>query len=247
MKNLIIPIILALTLVACGPSSDVVGTDVSSLEPTSTPTPTTAVKEPEPAATLEKGLAVDVLDVNWYTSSIDHFHFIGLVENSGNVDLEYVKLVLILRDTEGKLVATDYTYTEFDALLVGDIEPFEISFIEEVPEWSEYEITIEADEVFFFDAYRDLEIVSANGKVPAFGAYEIVGEVVNTGDSDAEFVKVVAILYGADGKLLGTDYTYTTLYKVIAGGTSPFTILVLQIAEGSIDHFDLLVEGEVVD
>jgi hypothetical protein len=260
MKNLITCIILVLILVACCPSSDVAGTDVSSLEPTSTPPPTTAVNkpespeeeptetpQPEPAATLEKELAVNVLDVNWYTSSIDHFHFIGLVENSGNVDLEYVMPVLILRDTEGKLVATDYSYTALDVLLVGDIAPFKITFIEAVPEWSEYEITIEADEVFFFNAYRDLEVVSADGKVPEFGAYEIVGEVVNTGDSDAEFVEVIAILYGADGKLLGTDSIYTTLYTVVAGGTSPFTILFLQIAEGTVDHFDLLIEGNVVE
>jgi hypothetical protein len=56
------------------------------------------------------------------------------------------------------------------------------------------------------------------------GWYQIVGEVVNTGSDNTEFVKVVATFYDEGGTVIETDYTYTDPSDLAAGQLAPFEI-----------------------
>jgi hypothetical protein len=52
----------------------------------------------------------------------------------------------------------------------------------------------------------------------------LLGELTNTGRSDAEYVKVTVTAYGPDGELLGSEYTYTDLDTIAPGQTSVFEL-----------------------
>lgn len=52
--------------------------------------------------------------------------------------------------------------------------------------------------------------------------YHIVGEIQNNNDYPMMFVEIVATLYDDDGKVVGTDFTYTFLDVIPPGGKSPF-------------------------
>lgn len=154
---------------------------------------------------------------------------------------------MTLRDEAGTLVASESGYASLDVVRVGEVSPFTILFFSEVGDWSTYEVTVEASEANFLESYRDFEVISSSGTTGDFWAYEIVGEIRNTGSQDAEFVQILVILYNTDGQIIGTDFTYWDFDKVTAGGTSPFTILVSYTSEDDIDHYELLVEGSTVD
>ncbi len=52
--------------------------------------------------------------------------------------------------------------------------------------------------------------------------YTIIGEVQNTSDQPMEFVRIAATLYDDAEQVVGTDFTYTVLDVIPAGGKSPF-------------------------
>ena len=185
---------------------------------------------------------VEVAEVNWYVDTLGTLAFIGTVRNLGESDLEFVKVIISLRDAGGTLVDTDFTYTETDVVLSGEASPFHTIFLSEPPEWSDFEVVVEAREASD-GAYRELQILSSSGRPSEFGWYEIVGEVENTGSQDAEFVKVVAMLYDAEDNLVDVDFTYVAFDTVSAGQSSPFKLTILTSGEGEIERYELIAEG----
>jgi hypothetical protein len=198
-----------------------------------------AVEEPQPEVTI----AAEVVAINWYTDDAGYLNFIGVIKNTGTVSIEFVKPVVTLRDAQGTMVASEFTYTDLDVIEPGGTSPFTLVFIDEVGEWTDYEIVVEADEALFSEPYKDLEIISHSGRADEFMDYIIEGEVKNIGSEDAVFVEISAALYDADNNIVAVAFTFTTLDKVVAGGTSPFEIIVLGTA-GEIDHYELYVEGQ---
>lgn len=235
--------LLAIVSLACGGSREVISTSQPENQPTQS---TSSNQETQPTAVSQQEtiLKADVININWYTDSINTLHFVGTIQNSGTVDLSLTEIVVNLRDDAGTLVGTASSYSSLDVIKVGETSPFHIIFLESPSNWTNHEVLVQGSENSFIQSYRDFEVIAPQGKAGDFGDYEIVGEIKNIGGQDAQFVKVIAILYDQSGKILGVEFTYTTLDKVVAGGTSPFQILVFSIAEGQIDHFDLIVEGQ---
>jgi hypothetical protein len=198
-----------------------------------------AAEEPQP----EEAIATEVVAINWYTDITGYLNFVGVIKNTGTVPLEFVKPVVTLRDAQGEMVALEFTYTELDVIEPGGTSPFILFFTDDVGEWTDYEIMVEADEAVFSEPYKDLEIISHNGSADEFTDYIIEGEVKNIGSEDAVFVEISAALYDADDNLVAVAFTFTVLDTVVAGGTSPFEIFVLDSA-GEIDHYELYVEGQ---
>ena len=52
----------------------------------------------------------------------------------------------------------------------------------------------------------------------------VIGEVANDGTVDIQFVKILADFYDASGNPAGSDFTYTSLSVIPAGGRSPFSM-----------------------
>jgi hypothetical protein len=248
-----------LALLACG-SSEVVATEsgaavevetqpveeaapAEAQEPESEPVEKAAeeqpVKEPQPGGVV----AAEVAAINWYIDDVGYLSFVGVVRNTGTVSLEYVKPVVTLRDAQGAVVASEFTFTDLDVIEPGEMSPFILVFIDDVGGWTEYEVTVEAEEALYFEPYKDLEIISHNGRVDEYANYVVQGEVKNIGSEDAVFVGISAAFYDADNNIVATVYAFTTDHTVAAGGTSPFEIIAYEAA-GEIDHYELYVEGQ---
>lgn len=202
------------------------------VEPTSPPEPTT----------LPAQVSTEVTVSNYFIS-YDYLYIIGIVKNTGNVPVDFVKVVAALRDDNNTLVSSEYSYTSLDVIPPGESSPFSVVFFENPEGWSSYDLTVQANESDWMEAYTDFEILSHNGKPGSFADYEIVGEVKNIGSSRATFVEIVAALFDADGNIIGVDFTYTDLDIVDPEGTSPFSLSVLSTAEGEVDSYQLWVEA----
>lgn len=71
----------------------------------------------------------------------------------------------------------------------------------------------------------DIQIVSYSSYIDSVGYYHIVGEVLNTGSSTLDYVRLDATFYNQSGTVVGTDFTYTSLSNILPGRKSPFKIL----------------------
>jgi hypothetical protein len=69
-----------------------------------------------------------------------------------------------------------------------------------------------------------LRLEEGGQRINENGWYQIVGEVVNTGSDNTEFVKVIATFYDEGGTVIETDYTYTDPSDLAAGQLAPFEI-----------------------
>lgn len=185
---------------------------------------------------------IEISNLNWYVDSIDVLHFIGTVTNHGETNLDYVKIIVNLRDGDGTLIATDYSYTSVDLVLLDQTVPFSVTFFDDPGEWADYEIMVEADTARD-EGFQGLEIISSTGSPGTYSMYEIIGEVRNTSASDAEFVKIVAMLFDADENLIAVDYCYSSLDTVPAGGTSPFSLVISGGVDEEVASYELIVEG----
>jgi len=72
-----------------------------------------------------------------------------------------------------------------------------------------------------------VHVVSSNAFVPYAGSSSlyIVGEVHNTTSSNVQFVRINATLRDSGGNVVGSDYTYSDIYTLAPGMTSPFLVL----------------------
>jgi hypothetical protein len=148
----------------------------------------------------------------------DWFHIVGEVRNNSDAPMEFVKVVATLYDDTGNVTGTDFAYTELDIVLPGGKSPFETG----TDQWqgtTNYKLQIEGSQGS--PPRQDIVILSHSHYTDGDWLH-VRGEVQNTGDTPAEFVKIVVTLYDAAGEVVGTDFAYTELDTVPPGSTSPF-------------------------
>mgnify|MGYP001765487739 CR=1 FL=1 len=187
-----------------------------------------------------------ILSKDSYTDSTGTFHAIGELQNTGSQAADYVKVVVTLYDSAGKVVGTDFTYTEIDTVLAGQKSPFEVLELDNsvVSKMHDYELAIADANVTTTAPYRAFTILSQSHSVDITGSYHVVGEVRNTGTQSATYVKVVATFYDSAGDVVATDFGYTDPSTLAAGQTAPFEIIVLsQTQSAKISTYELQVQS----
>ena len=199
------------------------------LEATSTPEPTPIPPTPSPPE-------LEILSHQSYTDS-GWFHIVGEVQNNSDTAIGFVKIVATLYDDAGNVVGTDFTYTELVVIPAGSRSPF-VTGTDEYEGVTQYKLQTQGSPANL--PREDLVILSHSHYEDA-GWLHVRGEVQNTGDTPAEFVKVVITLYDAAGNVIGTDFTYTDLDTVPAGGTSPFETGTDHYP--GFDHYEIQVQG----
>ena len=188
---------------------------------------------------------LEIIDTNYYEDEFGGFNFLILVENNGSIALEFVEASVTLKDSTGSIVASESFYSTVDLIEPGGRSPIAVFWSDGVPEWETFEIFVDGDEESdFFGYYTDIEVTSSELADDGFGGQEIVGEVQNTGDLAADFVSVVAILYDADGRIIGEGFTFVE-DTMQPGDTASFTVFFFSAA-GEIASYDLIAEGSEV-
>lgn len=168
----------------------------------------------------------------------DYYHIVGEVKNESTAPAEYVKVIATLYDEADKVVGVTASYTVLDVIPPGGRSPFELT----TDHWNKadhYELQVQASPG---DLGRQ-DIAVKSHKSSLDGNYmSILGEVQNTGLTEAEYVKVIVTFYASDGTVAGVAYTYTELDTIPAGGTSPFEIFTPH--DPSFDHYEIQVQAQ---
>ena len=178
--------------------------------------------------TTEAPYELDILGDRGYVSKWGTYDVIGEVQNRGESNIESVKVYAAFYDQNGMVIAIDYTYTGtngLDTLSPGQKSPFKV-----YPSHSEVKgkvqgYSLHADcKISDRAIYREFQILSHNSRVGTLGDYIVEGEIKNIGDQDAKFVKIVAIFYGADNKVLAAGFTYADPRDLKVGEIGQFKL-----------------------
>ena len=92
--------------------------------------------------------------------------------------------------------------------------------------------------------YQPPVILSQSSYINNIGSMHIVGEVLNQAPVTAKFVEIIATFYNANGKVIGTDFTYADPSDLAPGQRAPFDIIV---SEGSLPMYQVSSYGLTVD
>lgn len=69
-----------------------------------------------------------------------------------------------------------------------------------------------------------ISIFNDNHLTDVAGYYKVFGEIKHSKDSNIKFVRIGAMFYNSNGDPIGYDYTFSTVYILKPGQTSPFQL-----------------------
>jgi LysM repeat protein len=169
---------------------------------------------------------------------------LGEVNNPGSVSLAEVVIEASLLDGAGVVLARGVAYTQLDVIQSGQSAPFAILFDSPPGSFAQYQVTAVSGVPISDQAryYFDLETFDVHGSPEGLATYRLKGQLRNWGDSDAELIRLVAVAYDADNRVLAQRQAELAVTVRKAGATTPFD-LDLTIPTGIVDHYKVLAQA----
>jgi hypothetical protein len=173
---------------------------------------------------------------------------LGEVSNPGDTPIAEVVIEAALLDEGGLLLAREAAYTQLDVILPGEAVPFAILFADPPSSFAQYQL-VPVSGVPISDQsryYFDFEVFEVNGEPTGVQGYQIAGQLRNTGSSDVEAIRLVAVGYDESGQVLAQRQATLGVTLLKAGAITPFT-LDLTVSRGVVADYKVLVQGLKVE
>ncbi len=257
--SLLLITLFVLPILACSLSNDrstieTSATAIPEIRPTdsrsiaATPTqaqiPTLAV--PAKSPTPKPQINLEVGSFTNYQSSIGGLYIVGEILNKGNSPAWRVQVAISLIDSSGNVVGVgSVNLADMSVTPANGKYPFLVLISKAPNEWKEVKIQVQGEPYTgssIFPPYLDLKAESVTGKNQQFGGYTLSGKVTNTGSKTAELVKIVAVAYDENSKVVDVGWTYSTLDQIQSGGNAPFE-LDFRNLKAAPSKYEVLVQG----
>lgn len=142
-------------------------------------------------------------DSMWIDSA-SYLHIFGEVKNTGDVWLQYVKIVGTLRDSDGGIVDVVFSYTDTMYLPPNDVSPFDIIELDTAKSAKVQSYTLIVEQQEAAPIPQKLVIHNVADSKNSLGWMEVVGEVENQADITSTYTKIVGTFYDESGKVIYT-------------------------------------------
>jgi LysM repeat protein len=204
----------------------------SANQPTPTPTP----------------LPFQIANVGFYETPVGGFWCLGEVINNTGANIEQVQVGVSLYDAEGEMVSHGSTFTEFDTIPNGGKMPFALLFTERPSNFSHHQVTALGGVAIahWGRNYMDLTIESDHGEASGERAYVVTGQVRNTGQYDAEQIRIVVTAYDAEGQVVGVRRGSPETQTLGVSESSPFRVSLSSLGGQVITH-TVQVQGQRIE
>ena len=201
-------------------------------QPTPTPTP----------------LPFQIANVGFYETPVGSLWCLGEVINNTGAGIEQVQVAVSLYDAEGEMVATGSTFTEFDIIPHEGKMPFALLFTEPLPGFSHHQVVaLSGVTVAHWGRnYMDLTIESDHGEASGERVYVVTGQVRNTGQYDAEQIRMVVTAYDAEGRVVGIRRGSPETQTLGVGESSPFRVSLSPLG-GQVVTYTVQVQGRRIE
>jgi hypothetical protein len=187
---------------------------------------------------------ITILSSSSFKDDLGYFHIVGEVKNASTDPINYVEIVSTLYDSAGKVVSTEFTYTNVDTLMPGRKSSFDVVLNDErqSEKVSNYKLSTSAESTELVPAY--LKLSTGESSLDDIGYYHIVGEVTNSGKDRATYVQVSGAFYNEQNRVVAAGYTFTEPRDLEPGQTAPFEITISEDeGAGEIDYASLNVDS----
>jgi LysM repeat protein len=191
-------------------------------QPTPTPTP----------------LPFQIANVGFYETPVGSLWCLGEVVNNTGAGIEQVQIAVSLYDAEGETVATGSTFTEFDIIPNEGKMPFALLFTEPPSGFSHHQVAALSGVtvVHWGRYYMDLTIESDRGEASGERAYVVTGQVRNTGQYEAEQIRIVVTVYDAEGRVVGIRRGSPETQTLAVDESSPFRVSLSSLGGQVVTH-----------
>ena len=153
-------------------------------------------------------------------SALNKDTIVGEVLNNFSYPIELVRITATVYDKNEVIVATGDKYVNDYLIKPGSRSGFDIFLDETLPSTSKYTLTT-SFEKSEDDKPEALQLsVGKNSK--SSNNFRVLGEVMNQGENAANSVKVSAIFYDNEHKVIDTDYVFTNPDIINPNKKAPF-------------------------
>jgi hypothetical protein len=190
--------------------------------------PATSTVSPRPAPSATPAPSLDTTPATVYEDPVGSLRFLFEVTNLSEFPLERVRASVDLRARGGALLSSQEAYAKVGLLQPGESAPVLVVFFLSNPDFSSYEIRVEAARADYLLALMcpELEIADLSARVGEWVPYEVLGRVLNAGESDAESVTVTASCVDSEGRIAAIISGSPEQRLIPAGESSEFLLSV---------------------
>ncbi len=203
-------------------------------------------EDPEaPPSPTPTPLPLDVTTINFQETRQGTLWCLGRVSNPGDTPLTEVVIEASLLDANGVLLSREATYTQLDVIPPKQSVPFSILFKTPPREFAQYQVIPVSGVPLLSEQsryYFDLETFDLRGSPEGAFTYNISAQLRNYGQADAESIRLVAVVFDEENRVLAQRQADLAVNVLRAGATTPFQIDLI-IPSGTVDHYEVLAQG----
>lgn len=155
-----------------------------------------------------------------YYRSGAYLYVVGEVWNLSGGPVGSQRVNADFYDSQGKLLATDYSYTHLDEAANGVKSCYSI-LLPEPAGWARYKLSGTYRQVSQ-DRIPALRVFNHSGSINSNGWYQVIGEVENIDSRRVTFVQPVVTLYDASNTVIDCDFTFVNSNSLNPGQVSAF-------------------------
>jgi len=187
---------------------------------------------------------LEVTSINFRKSPQGILWFLGTVKNPGDEFLTGVVIEASLFDRKGILLSREAAFTQLDVIEPGKTAPFAILFDTPPSDFAQYQVTAVAGVPLSEQAryYFELETFDLRGSAVGLATFLISGQLRNWGTEDVETIRLVAVAYDQEDRVLAQRQAELAVTLLRAGSTTPFEIE-LNVPHGRVDRYEVLAQG----
>lgn len=153
-------------------------------------------------------------------SALNKDTIVGEVLNNFSYPIELVRVTATVYDKNDVIVATGDKYVNDYLIKPGSRSGFDIFLDETLPSNNKYTLTTSFEKSE--DDKPEALLLSVGKNFKGSNSFKVLGEVMNQGENAANSVKVSAIFYDNDHKVVNTDYVFTNPDIISPNKKAPF-------------------------
>lgn len=169
---------------------------------------------------------------------------LGEVYNPGPEALTRVIIEASLFDANGLLLARERAFTPLDVAPPDATVPFAVLFPAPPSAFAQYQVVAVSGLPFSDETryYFDIAVFDITGRPEGLATYQLAGQLHNEGQHDAEAIRLVAIAYDADHRVLAHRQASLDVNVLKAGAMTSFDLDLL-IPRGTVADYKVMVQA----
>jgi hypothetical protein len=161
--------------------------------------------------------------VSVYKDSIGGVHIVGQVQNNFTFPVSHVQVVVTLYNPNRQVVSTGNAYTDVNFLKPGEKSGFAVIATNVPSDARGYSLSASYQQASSSKPPA-LSLSLGSHNLDIINSYHLLGEVTNLGNITASFVKISAVFFDANHKVVDAVFGYTNPSDLQQGQKAPFDL-----------------------